>query len=72
MAARDEDQKKAMRGMQASVILTTVYTKRVRGELEFTEARKKRNQEKNQLIGDVHAKWLSDDAFFDLCVVMDE
>lgn len=71
-AARDEGRKDAMKEMQASVVLTTLYTKRVRGQLEDSEARKRRKKEGNRLIGDGHAKWFSGDAFYNLCVAEDE
>lgn len=72
VAGRDEDRKESMKGMQANTILSTMYTKRVRGQLEDQEERKRRKTNGGGLIGDGHAKWFSGDAFFELCVEDDE
>ena len=59
-------------GIQASVILLEMYIKRVRGQLQGKEDKKRRKTEGSYLLGDGHAKWYTSDTFMDLCIKEDD
>ena len=59
-------------GIQASVILLGMYIKRVRGQLQGKEDKKRRKIEGSHLLGDGHVKWCTSDTFMDLCIKEDD
>jgi hypothetical protein len=66
----DIARKKALVGMQASVILANLYTSQVQQQLQVAE--EKRKKPKKRLMGDGKAKLFSGDEFYNLCVEDEE